>query len=255
MRLVVCSDVHTDRVTYGVSRFDDIAAAVDQTVRVAIQEKADVWAMTGDWCDPDDGPAALRGVELLLRTVLALHKAGIESWVLAGNHCVVEDGSGRTVLSPLRALVDSHRCMVFEKPETFRFEERGVPHSAEYEGVTVAVLPYVAMSARDDDGLAKIKAMYDANPKRGLVLAHATHLPGIAAWEESKEMPRGRAVPFPFELTRPGWTLISGHYHEGQIYEATLTNGEIRTLTIPGALCRTTFGEEKSEPRFLILDL
>lgn len=243
MRLVICSDVHCDKSTLGYPRFDDVAAAVHQTVEVAKSERADVWAMLGDWCDPDDGPAALRGVELALRTALELNDAGVESWWLAGNHCVVEDGSGRTVLSPLWPLRENHLVRLFERSEYF---VHGQLH--------VTVLPYVAVSARVSDELEPIRKMYAANPERGLVLAHATHLPGIVPWEESTEMPRGRAVPFPFDWTRPQWHLFNGHYHEGQVYEHPSADGG-RRLTIPGALCRTTFGEVKDKARFLVVDV
>lgn len=242
MKLVISSDWHTDRSTLGVPRYRDIADAAWQTVDVAKSEKADAWAFLGDLCDPDDGPAALQGVALAIEIASDLARAHIMNFWLSGNHCVMGNGSGKTVLSPLRSL-RLPEVMVFERAETF-----------EFQGVSVAVLPYVDVGMREGDEHAGIREMYERNPAKGLVLGHATYLPGITPGEETNEMPRGRAVPFPFEWTRPDWTLLNGHWHEGQTYEMEISGGGPRQLLIPGSLARLTFGEAHT-PRFLVLEI
>lgn len=246
MRLCVSSDWHADARTVGVDRFDDVAQAVAQTVKAAREEKVGLYLFLGDLCDPDDGPRALRAVGLMLETVRELASAGIHSWLLSGNHCCIENGEGRSVLTPLAALGDE-MVKVFDRPETMMLP--GCVKKTERAPAFAILLPYPPASLP----YSPSEYVRNIRPPResvALVAAHMTELSGIEPGEESLEMSRGRGVPFPLAECDPSWLLLQGHWHRGQTFES---GG--RSVIIPGSLARLTHGEETSKPRFLLLEI
>jgi DNA repair exonuclease SbcCD nuclease subunit len=241
-RIVVSSDWHADARSQGVDRYDDVAQAVAQTVKVAKEEKVNLYLMLGDLCDPDDGPRALRSIQLAIETAVDLKEAGIDSWWLMGNHCCQEDGSGRSVLTPLAALGAGVR--VFDRPASVLIPGRPKAHN----GLAFAImLPYPpATSPYDPVEFVR----QECSERVALVAGHLTEISGIEPGEESLEMSRGRGVPFPLAECSTEWLLLNGHFHRGQ----TFTSGG-RTVQIPGSICRLTHGEAKSKPRFLMVEV
>lgn len=248
MKIAVTSDWHPDHVTHGVSRFGELEAAVDRTVQEAIERRVDAYFFLGDLCDPDSGSVVFRCVELALRAACGLAAHEIPSLWLAGNHDVIEDGSGETSLTPLLALssLDVLRrggdltplIQVAERPAVYRIA-----------GASVLALPYTATS-HGYDPAAQVQIAIDAN-KPFITIGHLS-VPGCIPGEETKEMPRGREVLFPIDALsaegkpHPLSTLrLNGHYHRRQY-----TNG----VHIPGALARLAFGEEENYPGFLIVE-
>jgi len=241
MKVVISSDYHTDRRTAGVSRYDEIRAAAHQTVDVAIAERADAWAFLGDLCDPEDGEEVARGLELMLELESRLRRERIKRILIAGNHDVVESGQGRTVLSPLRALVSSADggLHIAETPGCLRVGD-----------VAILLLPYPPVSRPfdlADYARAMVKDELARGLRTGLVLAHATYIPGVVEGEETLEMPRGRVVELPVGVIPEGWTTVNGHFHTPQV-----TPGGV---IVPGALARLTKGEASNEPRFIVLEV
>ena len=241
MRVVISSDYHTDKKTLGVDRYDDVRQAAHQSVEVAIREKADAWAFLGDLCDPEDGYEVARGLELMIELEARLRSARIRRILISGNHDPYENGTGRTVLSPLRALVGGvdGGLHIAETPGLFTIGD-----------VAVLLLQYPPVSCSCD--LAEYagsmaKDMLARGVRTGLVLAHATYIQGAVEGEETLEMPRGRAVPLPVDVIPNGWMVCCGHFHTPQV-----TPGGV---LIPGALARLTKGEAKNKPRFIVLDL
>jgi DNA repair exonuclease SbcCD nuclease subunit len=242
-KIVVSSDWHLDHSTYGVQRFGDVAQAVRQTVDAAIAERADLYLFTGDLCDPDDGPWALQSVGFAIEVATALLRRGIASWWLAGNHDVIEDGTGRTTLSPLRAL-DLPEVRVFEEP-SLAF----VPGESKFDRskrrVQLLALPFTATSRNYDP--EKVVRHYDEQlGSRAVVAGHMTQLEGAQDGEETTEMPRGRAMKFPLAACRPGWLKINGHWHDRQVCQG---------VHIQGSVARLTFGEEKNRPGYIVLEI
>jgi DNA repair exonuclease SbcCD nuclease subunit len=227
VRILVTSDWHGDRWTMGVPRFPEIERAAHATVDAAIREKVDAWAFLGDLTDPDSGVCVFRCIELLIRCVLRVWEADIDPIVIAGNHDVIEDGSGETSLSPLRALLGSEG--------TFFLRER--PGMIDVRGVPILALPYTATSHRYDPLAQRLDAR--------VVLGHLS-VPGIVPGEETLEMPRGREVVLPVDRFPKDAVLINGHYHKQQASGRVL---------IPGSLARLTHGEERNEPGFLIVEV
>lgn len=233
MKLLVTSDWHPDWVTDGVPRFDDVAMAVEQTVRVAIAQKVDAYFFLGDLCDPDSGSSVFRCVQLALSVALRLQEKDILSFWLAGNHDVIEDGSGDTTLTPFRSIIGK-RVYLLEQPR--RIEPAGSP--------TIVGLPYTASSHPYDAG-AVAGRLVNAG-ENAIALGHL-HLPGLIPGEETTDMPRGREVEFPTSLLKQrGALMLHGHYHRRQV----TPDG----VLIPGALARLTFGHVEDDPGFLLLE-
>ncbi len=237
MKLLFTSDWHLDHTTDGHARFDEVSAAVDHSVKVATEEKVDLYIFAGDLSDPD-GFAVHRAQSKAMATAAQLKKNGIPSLWVAGNHDVVEDGYGTTVLSPLAA---SGLCHVFEAPGVHTIADN-----------VIIVLPFTPRSHAYEPAAfvrqmgAKLPAKVRQS-SRVLVVGHLG-LAGINPGSETTEMPRGREVLWPLdELTKwfPRATLVGGHYHKAQEYKG---------VNIVGSLARLTHGEEKHEPSMLLLE-
>jgi DNA repair exonuclease SbcCD nuclease subunit len=239
-RVVVSSDWHVDAATYGVQRLGDVSRAVHETVDSAVVEKADLYLFLGDLSDPDDGPWALQAAAFSIQVATRLARNGIPSWWVAGNHDVVEDGTGMTTLSPLRAL-DLPEVRVFEVPELAPIPGRS-KHSK--DPVQLLALPYTATS-RAYEPRSVVAHHRDAMGERAVVAGHL-QLEGIHPGEETTEMPRGRDVRFPIGDCRPGWLKLNGHYHERQVHQG---------VHIPGSVVRLSFGEQKNRPGFLLFEV
>ena len=239
MKLLLCSDWHLDHVTEGVSRFDDIARAVEQTVRTAVDEKVDHYCFLGDLADPDKSMSVFRAIGLAQDVAMELRQYPIRSHWLAGNHDVIEDGSNTTTLTPLRSIADGDHISLYENPGYANLTE-GV------DAIRLLALPYTATS-NPYDPVKYVTKELDTDDTL-IVLSHL-NLSGITPGSETKELPRGREVALPFGMfrSRSGKTiLLQGHYHERQRYE---------NVEIVGSLVRLTYGEESNTPGFLLIDV
>jgi DNA repair exonuclease SbcCD nuclease subunit len=250
VKFVFASDWHHDWVTCGVPRKDDVEKAVVQSVSAAVEMEADGYFFTGDLCDPDDGPSVIRAVRFAMEAAAELARHAVPSFWLAGNHDVVEDGSGETTLSPLKVLGDPERCAkpiyVLDRPRLML--AMGVPERR----FNVLALPFTATSHRYDP-VATVGTFPPHGMSQPLIVVGHLTIPGVQPGEETTEMPRGRDVVFPFaEVARakPAF-VVNGHYHRRQTFEAP--NG--LRIHIPGSLARLTFAEEKNEPAFLVAEL
>lgn len=242
-----CSDAHADSVTRGVDRYDEVEEAFRQTVDAAVREDVDLYLFTGDLCDPDDAPRALRAAALAISVATRLLKAGIPSFWVAGNHDVVNDGSGRTTLSPLRAL-GTDDVRVFEQPDLVMLPGR--PRSNGGEPGFLLALPYPSAGLGYDPAERVRKARTDLGDGKLVVVATHLQVEGATPGSESTEMGRGRDVPFPFAEVPESWLLVGGHYHVGQVFERAA-----RRLTVPGSMIRRNHGEEDARPRYLIWEV
>lgn len=245
MKIVACSDWHPDHTTHGVPRFQEVKEAAHRTVDRAIEEGARLYIFVGDLCDPDSGSVTFRCVELAIEVAGRLADKGIRSVWIAGNHDVIEDGSGDTTLSPLRALATfSPLVHVYERPNFFRHD------SFHHGAVNVICLPYAATSHAYDveAAIAELAAMLPPGSKNQTIVAAHLNIAGVVPGEETTEMPRGREVWLPVEAAkRVARYVVNGHYHRKQ----KTKDG----VWIPGSLARLTFGEEGNEPSFLVLEV
>ena len=239
MKALFTSDWHLDWTTDGHARFDEVAKAVDHSVDVALQEQVEFYGFVGDLSDPDSH-AVHRSQAKAQQVATKLAAHGIISVWVAGNHDVVEDGYGTTVLSPLAA---SNRGTVYEAPG---FTVLG-------NGVVLVVLPFTPRSHAYEPAMfiRKLGTQMPAKQRQSrsvLVLGHLG-LNGINPGSETNDMPRGREVYWPLEeLAKwfPNATLVGGHYHKAQEYKG---------VTIVGSLARLTHGEEAHDPSMLLLEL
>lgn len=243
MRLLVTSDWHTDRSTLGVPRLGEIQRAVAAAARAAVDESCDAFVFLGDLCDPDSGADVIAGLELAAETISFLSGREVQSAWIAGNHDVLEDGSGRTTLSPLRGLTgpsSSGSHWVCEAPRRFTL------HRGPKERLHCLALPYTAATnPLQPDAEAYVRSQ---TRRVHAVFGHLM-LPGIVPGEETTEMSRGRDVDLPVDTIRtlwPGAAIFNGHYHRRQTF---------RGVEIPGALARLTFGEAGHRPCWLVADV
>lgn len=253
MKLLISSDWHADARTLGHARFMDVDLAVRETVEAAVREKVDAYLFLGDLCDPDSGGAVFRSVELAVSVALELANQGIQSVWVAGNHDVIEDGSGDTTLSPLRPLARVRKHVhLFERPGTV-FLNGPYPDLA--DGVTVLALPYTATSHAYRPATAVSDQMTATGPRAKLVVVAHLAVVGVEPGEETTDMPRGRDVLFPREMfpdtLGTPTTCFNGHYHRQQRHELP---GHL-PVHIPGAPTRFTFGEAGNSPGYLIAEV
>lgn len=235
MRVLACSDVHLDHVTLGVPRNKELRAAMTRTLVAAVEEEIDLYIFAGDLCDPDSGVSVFRCVETAIMVSRQLAYKGIASIWLAGNHDVIEDGSGDTTLTPMRHLGDQ-RITVAEQPGLY------------CQGRVLA-LPFTATSHAYN--AEEFVNEIDASPS--IVIAHLS-VRGIIPGEETTEMPRGRDIDLPVEAIHKRWPdalIIQGHYHRQQVFRHTC-GAEVH---IPGSLARLTFGEENHTPGYMMFEV
>jgi DNA repair exonuclease SbcCD nuclease subunit len=255
MKIVVCSDVHLDWVTMGVSRFEEIANALYQTVTAARDNETGepgLYLFLGDLSNPDSGSAVFRCIEHVLKMAAILSQGGIESHWLAGNHDVIEDGSGHTTLWPLNGIGEgsglARNVFVHEKPWRML-----VPMAK--PRFNLIALPYTATSHPYDPADFLKRSFDDRLPN--LVIGHMTSIPGVTPGEETREMPRGRETVFPAAVVEQaladGYVVhcFNGHFHRRQ---SVRTEGGA-VIHIPGSLARLTAGEEDHEPSFFELEV
>ncbi len=246
MKIVVTSDWHLDHVTHGVRRFGELRDAVHRSVSTAIEIKASAYLFLGDLCDPDSGSSTFRATEVAIEAAQRLAGAKIDSIWLAGNHDVIEDGSGDTTLSPLRALAADDVgaepfVTVVERPKVVSI---GYGPGAAFD---VLCLPFCATSHAYD--VAKtVEQLADPSQREDTISISHLNVPGVVPGEETTEMPRGREVVLPTELVKArAKRVINGHYHRQQ----RTADG----VWIPGSLARLTFGEEGNRPGFLVMEV
>lgn len=239
MRIVCSSDWHLDHVSHGIPRFEELAKAVHNVVQFSIEREADAFFFLGDLCDPDSGSSVFRCVHLAIQAARKLAAHGIDSHWIAGNHDVIEDGTGDTTLAPLKGCADG--VTVYERPGGSQIVPR-----REGPVFQLLALPFTATGFGYDPA-AEVARMRSTTPAQTIVAAHLA-VPGVEPGEETTELPRGREVVLPVADIRPhARTILNGHYHRQQ----RSPDG----VWIPGSLARLTFCEERNHPGFLVLEL
>lgn len=251
MKILVTSDWHLDAVTSGVARFDEVARAVDHCIETAKQERVDFWFFLGDLCDPD-AQRAPRCAAFAIQTAWKLAQAGIPSRWLAGNHDVIEDGSGSSTLAPLAAAAEAiplrvpmgstdvlDAVRVYERPEVLRLGH----------GVSLIALPFVPRCAAYDP-VEFVRSVHLDPDSRAVVVAGHLNVAGITPGSESEDFARGRDVWLPVDAIRERWPnalVMNGHYHG-----ATVAPGDV---LIPGAPARFTHGEASNVPSCMVVEV
>lgn len=218
----------------GVRRLEEIEASAWETAKAAKKAGCAHYLFTGDLCDPDKNMNVYDAVRVAQDIALWLAKEKIASHWIAGNHDVIEDGSGTTTITPLKALGGIVR--VYERPALFRFDD----------DMTMIALPFVATS----HPYSPEKFVTDSLPEVGtdfLIVAGHLNIEGVIPGEETHEMPRGRDVFYPTKVLgkvpNPK-LLVNGHYHRRMVTK--------EGIHVPGTIARLTFGEEENHPSYSI---
>jgi DNA repair exonuclease SbcCD nuclease subunit len=250
MKLFIVSDVHADASTSGVDRFSEIHDAIHFVADEAINEKERgqevLFVFAGDLCDPDT-TRSFRAIGLAIDIACLLSFARVPSLWIAGNHDVIENERGSTVLEPLRAVSECvPRIKVVDREDGIcrHYNDR----------IAVIALPYVARANHYDPSEFIRDRCYGLGEKEGfkppIVIGHLT-VPSAERGSESDDFARGRDMIFPVAECRRRWgdrcILVNGHYHRKQITK----DG----VHIPGSLARLRHDEEHHEPGYLVIEV
>lgn len=249
MKIIVTSDWHLDASTGGISRFEDLQAAVREVVQVAIEQEADAFLFLGDAYDPDAGTCVHRCCALMIESAVSLNAHGVPSFWLAGNHDVIEDGTGETILKPVKQTMSCNDRWVIERPAVLPFGK-----AKDGASVYLVAMPYCASSHpySPEEFIRQAAADLPRNLVQPPVIVVAAHLniEGMIPGSETVDMPRGRDIWFPLDACREAWgdraLLLNGHYHKQQVF---------RGIHIPGNLARLTFGEEDHTPGYITVEV
>lgn len=252
MKIVVSSDWHLDWSTAGLERFDDIAEAARAVVNAAIDLEADLFLFLGDLANPDQR-RAWRASAFSIEADRELTRAKVQTLWIAGNHDVIEDGSGTTTLSPLASAGGN----VANLPRLFdvrdwKHQER-VDHLA-----SVVALPYTARDQSYDPALVLrqvLERLDSVRLAKPIIVAGHLMIDGAELGSESTDMARGRDMTFPSlalrELSFPYTLAMNGHYHRRQV----ITDAHGVRIYIPGSLARLTRGEAANVPGYLVVEV
>ncbi len=238
MKIILSSDWHLDQSTVGVDRYDDICAAIDQSVQAAIDLKATMYIMGGDLTNPNT-VRSHRAVAKAIEVQCELINHGVFPIFVAGNHDVIEDGSGKTTMSALKAVGAGH---VFERPEMIV-----------HEGVHIVALPFTATSHDYDPDehirlTAKAISLGTSKAAPTIIVGHL-NLNGASEGSETNAMPRGRNVFWPVDAIKqcfPKALVLGGHYHTPQEFDG---------VNIIGSMVRLRFDERHNETGYMVAEI
>lgn len=264
MKILVTGDWHLDARTAGYDRFDDLRVAVDWTVELADRERVDLYVMLGDLCDPDT-TRSHRAVGIACETAAKLADLGIAQAWIAGNHDVIEDGTGGTTMAALAGWSRSRRFqpgkirtpIASGIPEMGPLEGR-MCHVAEepihiprYFGTTndLVFFPFTAR-AKTYSPIAFANTMRLSHGCTKVLVFGHLNVVGADDGSEVEDFPRGREVVFPVDELLAKWgdkcLLFNGHYHRRQT---------VRGVRMPGALGRLGFGEVGNPAGVLLVEV
>jgi len=264
VKILVTGDWHLDARTAGFDRFEDLRAAVSWTVDIADREHVDLYVMLGDLCDPDT-TRSHRSIGLACETAASLADRGIAQVWIAGNHDVIEDGSGSTTMAALAGWSRKRRfCpghlqvpVTNDLPPMLPFESRMFNvaekpmHISRFMGTTndVILFPFTARVNAYDPVQFVERTSLSQGCTKVLVFGHLNVI-GADDGSETEDFPRGRDVVFPTDALLAKWgdrcLLFNGHYHRRQV---------VRGVRMPGALGRLGFGEVGNPAGVLIVEV
>lgn len=262
MRLLHTGDWHVGKTIRGRSRAQEFEAAIDNVVRIALDEKVDVVLHSGDLYDQRAAPADAD--RLIFDALLRLHAAGIPVVAIPGNHD-----------SPVR--FDAFRDLLAEigtrlVPKVRRPDAGGLVEIGARDGTTtarVACVPFIserrfadASAAFTDaaspftnyaDGVAGIlEGMTGAfsNTTVNVILAHL-FVDGAKPGGGERELTMGGAYTIRPSALPPAASYIAlGHVHKPQ---------EVRGARAPtryaGSLVQLDFGERDQAKSVYIVDV
>lgn len=222
------SDAHLDASTGGMRRIEDLERAFDRVEELANEHQVDVVIFQGDLANPDCGSILVRVLDTTIRCASNLTANAIPSHWVAGNHDVIEDGSGYTTLRPLSQIPGVH---IHE-----------VPGRVAVRSGHILFLPFPTRVTKYDPE----KYVLENCEEGDVVIGHATYVEGAIMGSETRDMARGGSMVFPVAACKKmgAKLMLNGHYHREQVTPSG--------VHIPGSLERLRFDEEGNTPGVLI---
>jgi DNA repair exonuclease SbcCD nuclease subunit len=235
VKIGIFTDLHLDAVTGGLPRFDDIRDAVTDVVEQCIAQKVDVAVCCGDVCNPDAGSVVVRAIHCMQLVAKTLHDARIPFFCIAGNHDVIEDGRGRSVVTPL-SVIDG--CTVIE----------GIPKLYTVGNVDLMFLPYAPRAMRYDPDAEVRRKFPDGKVARETVAFGHMNIDGARIGSEVRHFARGADMQYPVAALKEVGVriMVNGHLHTRQV---------VNDVVCPGSLERLRFDEKDNTPGWMMVEV
>lgn len=209
------SDLHLDAVTYGVPRHREICSAL--SFACSFVEEGDILVNLGDVADPGTN-RSYGAVAQLIALDREVHGFDARRVIhINGNHDVLEDGSGGSVLAPLDAAGGE---VIFEPTLIKGF--------LDHPDTWLCFLPHASLARKYDPGeflSAVMQAFHSEDKRTHMAIFGHLNPPGITPGSEATKMPRGREVMWPELVPDDRIFVATGHIHRAQIYRGMYVIG------------------------------
>ncbi len=250
MKAVILSDIHLGRYKYGKmdvelgidTRTQDILQNIDQTIDYAIEEKADMIIMTGDFYHIKKPDQTFR--RLLTKRIERMIHCGFDVYMMLGNH-----DQGRTKGHDLVELVELSaqipKLHVIEKEENYLLASKDT---------LLCFFPFInriEMNIKREDfhdyQIKRIKAIqqkaFVSDVKNKLFFGHfGTDASKIGNSMDLGQLSQGKTIPLSI-FDKKVWTKV----YLGDIHKHQEMNEFCRHM---GSIAKVDFGEEGESKGF-----
>ena len=261
MRFLHTADWHVGKTIRGRSRLEETAAALDEVIAIAVDERVDAVLVAGDIYE--QRAAAPEADAIVFDTLVRLHEARIPAVVIPGNH---DSALRLEALSKLLAPIDVTVAARVRPPEHGGVVELLSRNGA--EAALVACVPFVPERRFGDasalfdatetwyqsyaSGMGELLAAMAAGfrlDRVNIVLAHLfTDGAVVGGGEREITIGMAYAIP-PGRLPATASYVALGHVHRPQAVRAAPA-----PTRFAGSLLQLDFGERDQEKSVCIVD-
>ena len=245
--VVWISDTHLGLMTDEIDRTEEILGIMIRAAKYAVKVKADAFVIGGDVFNNNVPGEHL--IALFIRVLNVLHKAGIQTFVMVGNHDAIAHAERRSCLSFLRKMKKGYpKVELVDDIKTIKFCD------AEVGDIWFTFLPHIT-KAMIGPKFSSVQQYVDIKCKEILrkVPKDAQHfcfshlnVPGAHPGSEDSMLKKVEVmIPQCFignKLGRNTPEIIQGHIH---------TRQTIENIRIIGSPMFANFGEKEKDKYFL----
>lgn len=249
--VIIYGDQHMGLKTEGLDRTNDIDDSHNQVIDYVedlVDEGKDVLVLNMGDTFHGIRPAP-ETIARVISTLNRLERMGVQTYIIAGNHDVVDQQGRTSALEPLNAIGFQYIKIVHD---IYKFE---------YKGVNIVTLPHISKARAIEQGFKGVQDFIDIKSMRieeilsmdkpVIVIAHHN----IAGAKTGTEgfMIKGAQEEFPKVLKESEKVnyIFNGHIHKAQIIE----NPNGAPIIITGDIQCNDFGERLDQKQFFHLEL
>ncbi|MDF2615457.1 MAG: sbcD [Sedimentibacter sp.] len=252
IHLIFAGDNHYDLKTEGIDRNIDISNAKQQAIKYAVELKES--GVEVYFIEPGDIFHGVRpraeSIALAISDYKQLDSEGIPTYLVAGNHDVIDERGKTSALEPIIAA---------------QFSMLNVYHDIELvkirEGLNLITLPHISKARAAEEGYKNVQEFIDhksaliekrLNPEEyNIVIGHLNITGATVGTEEF--MIKGAHEDFPNVLRKSSKIsyIFNGHYHKAQI----ISNPDGAPIIITGSISINDFGERTETKAFFDLEV